>query len=55
MNAHEQDVSPEQTQMPGWKKRVAVFLVGQTITTFGSMLVQYAIWWHLTLTTPKFG
>jgi DHA3 family macrolide efflux protein-like MFS transporter len=37
----------------GWKKKVAVFLVGQTITTFGSMLVQYAIWWHLTLTTKS--
>lgn len=36
-----------------WKKRVAVFLVGQTITTFGSMLVQYAIFWHLTLTTKS--
>jgi DHA3 family macrolide efflux protein-like MFS transporter len=37
----------------GWKKRVTVFLVGQTITTFGSMLVQYAIFWHLTLTTKS--
>jgi DHA3 family macrolide efflux protein-like MFS transporter len=39
--------------MPGWKKKVAVFLVGQTITTFGSFLVQYAIFWHLTLTTKS--
>ena len=31
-----------------WKKKVAVFMVGQTITTFGSFLVQYAIFWHLT-------
>ena len=37
----------------GWKKRVSVFLVGQTITTFGSFLVQYAIMWHLTLTTKS--
>lgn len=37
----------------GWKKRVSVFLVGQTVTTFGSMLVQYAILWHLTLTTKS--
>lgn len=37
----------------GWQKRVAVFLVGQTITTFGSFLVQYAIMWHLTLTTKS--
>ena len=37
----------------GWKRRVSVFLVGQTVTTFGSMLVQYAIFWHLTLTTKS--
>ena len=40
-------------EMPGWKRRVTVFLVGQTITTFGSFLVQYAIMWHLTLTTKS--
>jgi MFS transporter, DHA3 family, macrolide efflux protein len=39
--------------MPGWKRKVVVFLVGQTITTFGSFLVQYAIFWHLTLTTKS--
>ena len=39
--------------MPGWKRRVTVFLVGQTISTFGSFLVQYAIMWHLTLTTKS--
>ena len=39
--------------MPGWKKRVTILLVGQTISTFGSFLVQYAIMWHLTLTTKS--
>ncbi len=39
--------------MPGWKKRVAIFLTGQTISMFGSFLVQYAIMWHLTLTTKS--
>ena len=39
--------------MPGWKRKVTVFLVGQTITTFGSLLVQYALLWHLTLTTKS--
>ena len=39
--------------MPGWKRQVSVFLVGQTITTFGSLLVQYALLWHLTLTTKS--
>jgi len=41
--------------MPGWKKRVAIFLTGQTISMFGSFLVQYAILWHLTLTTKSGG
>ncbi len=36
-----------------WKKKVAVFMVGQTISTFGSFLVQYAIFWHLTLSTKS--
>ncbi len=36
-----------------WKKKVTVFMVGQTITTFGSFLVQYAIFWHLTLSTKS--
>ena len=39
--------------MPGWKKRVAIFLTGQTVSMFGSFLVQYAIMWHLTLTTKS--
>ncbi|CAN1522387.1 ProP Permeases of the major facilitator superfamily [Microbacteriaceae bacterium] len=45
--------SAESESMPGWKKKVSVFLVGQTITTFGSLLVQYALLWHLTLTTKS--
>jgi DHA3 family macrolide efflux protein-like MFS transporter len=34
-------------------KKVLLFLTGQTITTFGSFLVQYAIMWHLTLSTKS--
>jgi MFS transporter, DHA3 family, macrolide efflux protein len=45
--------SSTSTSVPGWKKKVTVFLVGQTISTFGSFLVQYAILWHLTLTTKS--
>jgi DHA3 family macrolide efflux protein-like MFS transporter len=48
-NSASQDVAA----MPGWKKKVTVFLIGQTVTTFGSFLVQYAIMWHLTLTTKS--
>jgi MFS transporter, DHA3 family, macrolide efflux protein len=40
-------------QAADWKKRVFVFLAGQTVSTFGSFLVQYAILWHLTLTTKS--
>lgn len=39
--------------MTGWKKRVVIFMTGQTVTMFGSFLVQYAIMWHLTLTTKS--
>jgi DHA3 family macrolide efflux protein-like MFS transporter len=45
--------STASANLPGWKKRVTVFLVGQTISTFGSLLVQYALLWHLTLTTKS--
>lgn len=36
-----------------WRSKAAVFLTGQTISMFGSFLVQYAILWHLTLTTKS--
>jgi DHA3 family macrolide efflux protein-like MFS transporter len=36
-----------------WKQNAALFLTGQAITLFGSMLVQYAIMWHITLATQS--
>lgn len=36
-----------------WKKNIILFLSSQTISLFGSMLVQYAITWHITLTTQS--
>jgi DHA3 family macrolide efflux protein-like MFS transporter len=36
-----------------WKKKVVLFLLSQTISLFGSSLVQYAIMWHITLTTQS--
>lgn len=36
---------------PGWVRDTVVFLSGQTVSLFGSMLVQYAVLWHLTLET----
>jgi len=38
-----------------WQKKAAVFIAGQTVTLFGSSLVQYAISWHITLSTKSGG
>lgn len=38
-----------------WKRDITVFLAGQTVSLFGSMLVQYAVLWHLTLETRSGG
>ncbi len=38
---------------PRWKRDTAVFLSGQTVSMFGSMLVQYAIMWYLTILTES--
>ena len=43
---------PEPTgDHPGWRRNIALFLTGQSVSLFGSMLVQYAVLWYLTLTT----
>lgn len=34
-----------------WRKNIALFLAGQTISLLGSSIVQYAIIWHITLVT----
>jgi hypothetical protein len=36
---------------PRWKRNVAVFLTGQSVSLLGSMLVQFAVMWHLTILT----
>ena len=36
-----------------WFKNIVLFLSSQTISLFGSSLVQYAILWHITLTTES--
>jgi DHA3 family macrolide efflux protein-like MFS transporter len=35
---------------PHWQRKVLLFLGGQTVSLFGSMLVQYAVFWYLTIT-----
>jgi len=32
-----------------WKKNAALFITGQALSLFGTMVVQYAILWHVTL------
>ena len=36
-----------------WLKNIILFLSSQTISLFGSSLVQYTIMWHITLTTES--
>ena len=36
-----------------WKRNVALFMVGQGITLFGSSLVSFAVMWHITLQTQS--
>ena len=36
-----------------WKKNAAIFVGSQVLSLFGSSLVQYAITWHITLTTKS--
>jgi DHA3 family macrolide efflux protein-like MFS transporter len=36
-----------------WKRKIVLFLTSQAISLFGSALVQYAISWHITLTTQS--
>ncbi|MBN9202009.1 MAG: MFS transporter [Microbacterium sp. SCN 70-18] len=35
---------------PHWLRKVVLFLSGQTVSLLGSMLVQYAVFWYLTIT-----
>lgn len=44
--------SMEKTK-PNWKKNIMLFLGSQTISLFGSALVQYAILWYITLETES--
>ena len=36
-----------------WRKQTALFLASQTISVFGTSLVQYAITWYITLRTQS--
>ncbi|QCB94687.1 MFS transporter [Cellulomonas shaoxiangyii] len=54
--ARDPDVALDQAPLteadhPRWRRDLTLFLGGQTSSLLGSMLVQYAIMWHLTLET----
>jgi DHA3 family macrolide efflux protein-like MFS transporter len=36
-----------------WKKNAVLFIAGQALSFFGSMVVQYAILWHITMKTQS--
>jgi DHA3 family macrolide efflux protein-like MFS transporter len=36
-----------------WKRIAGLFIGGQFLSMFGTMLVQYAITWHITLETQS--
>lgn len=38
---------------PSWQRHVALFLIGQAITLFGTMITGYAITWYVTLQTQS--
>jgi DHA3 family macrolide efflux protein-like MFS transporter len=42
--------APTPEPAPHWRRHVAAFLGGQTVSLFGSMLVQYAVFWYITIT-----
>lgn len=39
--------------MNNWKRNIAFFITGQTISLIGSLFVQYAIMWYITLKTQS--
>ena len=43
-------MSVERSTHPHWRRHVALFMGGQTVSLFGSMLVQYAVFWYLAIT-----
>jgi len=41
------------TPVKYWKRNIALFMAGQGLSLFGSMLVFYAVMWHITLKTQS--
>ena len=53
ISEHMSVLNEDDAAQNGWKKKTAIFLSSQGLSLFGSMLVQYAIIWHVTLTTQS--
>lgn len=47
--AHDDDRPDAAADPAHWLRNVVLFLSGQTVSLFGSMLVQYAVFWYLTI------
>lgn len=45
--------SKNENVLMNWKRNIILFMTSQTISLFGSALVQYAIMWHITLNTQS--
>jgi len=45
--------SVNENRFEHWKKNIILFLSSQSISLFGSALVQYAMMWHITLSTES--
>ncbi|MCL2766894.1 MAG: MFS transporter, partial [Peptococcaceae bacterium] len=41
------------TSATNWKRNIALFMTGQGLSLFGTMLVHYAVMWHITLKTQS--
>lgn len=49
----EENTPQDPESFTGWHRKAALFLSGQAVSLFGSMLVQFAIIWHITLVTDS--
>ncbi len=47
------EMTGENKMNENWKKKIILFLASQTLSLFGSALVQYAISWYITLKTQS--
>lgn len=55
MNELKTDIDHSNDAFAHWKRKTALFLSGQTVSLFGSSLVQFAIIWYITLSTQSGG